>query len=356
MMQSQVVFALMDIDGNGSLSPREFAHGMRKIEKHLDGLREHGRRWHAKRTDGKPWQGPRMSGRPGSRGPMAGKPSPKAGKPCPVAKAGKPSRKPGPRGPEARKAQMKRMMIAKLAEQARYSFKKTDANNDGKLTANEVPESRREGFKKLLERADKNDNDALDGEEARAAFGHMMRRVGQSDHPGVATARVMFMFADVNADGKVSADEVPEDRRARFTRMISYADKDGDKALSREEAKAMVEKMRERAKAWRERMAKKRKEAGKSGSPCATCPKRGDCPKAKACPRTPGDKKADAKKADAKKADAKKAKLKKEAAAEKAKAAKKAQAAKKADAKKAKPDKSEKKADAKKAKAKKDAK
>lgn len=47
----------------------------------------------------------------------------------------------------------------------------------------------------------------------------------------------MFKRADANKDGKVSLDEVPAERRELFKRLLDRADKDGDKALSVEEAR-----------------------------------------------------------------------------------------------------------------------
>lgn len=46
-----------------------------------------------------------------------------------------------------------------------------------------------------------------------------------------------FKRADVDNDGKVTPDEVPAERREQFKRFLARADKDGDKALSAEEAR-----------------------------------------------------------------------------------------------------------------------
>jgi hypothetical protein len=53
-------------------------------------------------------------------------------------------------------------------------------------------------------------------------------------------AAEMFKRADANKDGKVSLDEVPSERRELFKRLLDRADKDGDKALSVEEARRLA--------------------------------------------------------------------------------------------------------------------
>ena len=78
--------------------------------------------------------------------------------------------------------------------------------------------------------------------------------------------RKMFERADANKDGKVELAEVPEERRERFERLLARADKDGDSALSVEEAraaaKARAAKAREKgpgAKGWHGEKMKPRK-------------------------------------------------------------------------------------------------
>ncbi|HIQ23249.1 MAG TPA: hypothetical protein EYH34_18650, partial [Planctomycetes bacterium] len=48
-------------------------------------------------------------------------------------------------------------------------LKRADSNHDGKLTLDEVPAERREGFKKILQRADRDGDGALSVQEARRA-------------------------------------------------------------------------------------------------------------------------------------------------------------------------------------------
>ena len=87
---------------------------------------------------------------------------------------------------------------------------------------------------------------------------------GAHHRPG-EHGRKMFERADANQDGKVELAEVPEERRERFERLLARADKDGDNALSIEEAKAarprgpMAGGRGREAKAWHGEKMKPRK-------------------------------------------------------------------------------------------------
>ncbi|HTM56745.1 MAG TPA: hypothetical protein VL175_22120 [Pirellulales bacterium] len=115
-------------------------------------------------------------------------------------------------------------------------FRRLDANRDGKITPDEIPEPRRERFKQLLARADRDGDGALDQQEfirgTRMAPGVLTgdNQVGSQPDP----AR-LFRRMDRNSDGKLTADEVPEERRAFVERLIRRADKDGDGLLTLEE-------------------------------------------------------------------------------------------------------------------------
>ena len=56
----------------------------------------------------------------------------------------------------------------------------------------------------------------------------------------------MFEYLDRNVDGKLTADEVPSERKAMFERAVQFGDRDGDGALSEEEFTKVVT-------AWRKR-------------------------------------------------------------------------------------------------------
>jgi len=115
-------------------------------------------------------------------------------------------------------------------------FRRLDANRDGKITPDEVPEPRRERFKQLLARADRDGDGALDQREfirgTRMAPGGL---TGDNQGGAQPDPARLFRRMDRNSDGKLTADEVPEERRAFVERLIRRADKDGDGALTLEE-------------------------------------------------------------------------------------------------------------------------
>ena len=115
-------------------------------------------------------------------------------------------------------------------------FQRLDANGDGKLTLDEVPEERKERFKPLFARGDKNGDGALDRAEFRDAFAAPPDAPAGGPPEGRGgDAKRFFSRLDKNSDGKITADEVPEERRAFVERLIRRGDKDGDLALSLEE-------------------------------------------------------------------------------------------------------------------------
>ncbi len=120
-----------------------------------------------------------------------------------------------------------------------------DADQDGKVTKEELPER----FQRVLDRADANDDGAIDREEAEklaAAMGRFQRqgpegRPGGPPRPGDIIERVMRF--DRNDDGKVTDDEMPEPMRER---LLDRADADGDGAVDKEELEKMAEEIRSR--------------------------------------------------------------------------------------------------------------
>jgi Ca2+-binding EF-hand superfamily protein len=157
-------------------------------------------------------------------------------------------------------------------------FKHLDKNGDGKITADEVPEERREMFQKLLEKGDKNGDKALSKEEFIEAFRALGNR-GADGPPGNGPAgnrrpegrerpegrpgrEALFKRWDKNGDGKVTADEVPEQARGLFQRMLERFDKNGDKALSKEEFDEAIKARDERGAG--KRPEGRRAEAGDS--------------------------------------------------------------------------------------------
>lgn len=115
-------------------------------------------------------------------------------------------------------------------------FVRLDANKDGKVVLDEIPEERRERFSRLLAMADKDGDGALSLEEfTRNAPGGAPDAGAPQRRPDPSQ---MMQRMDRNGDGKVTADEIPEQRRPMVERLIERGDKDGDGALSLEELTA----------------------------------------------------------------------------------------------------------------------
>ena len=108
-----------------------------------------------------------------------------------------------------------------------------DRNGDGKVTADEIPEERREGFGRMLEFADANSDGALSQEE----FAKVRERFAgpSSDRPAAAANRTeqgkageaIFRALDKNGDGKLSADEI-----AHAADSLVALDKNGDGSIT----------------------------------------------------------------------------------------------------------------------------
>jgi Ca2+-binding EF-hand superfamily protein len=113
-------------------------------------------------------------------------------------------------------------------------FAQLDLNKDGQLTADEIPADRKRLFERLVRVADKNKDDKLDAEEFAAGLAPRERTVNPEGAEGRTPERI-FKRLDANGDGKVTLDEVPDERREGFKLLIARGDKDGDGALSKEE-------------------------------------------------------------------------------------------------------------------------
>lgn len=134
----------------------------------------------------------------------------------------RPPMPPGPqmgfRGPMPDRAAAMRGMF----EKGKELFGRVDANKDGKIEASEVPSEHRERFEKLLEKADKDGDKAVSGDEAKQAVGAFMERVrkaaaertrgergGRADRDGRDRPKDVKR-GDKSVEAKKPADEKPE--------------------------------------------------------------------------------------------------------------------------------------------------
>ncbi len=111
-----------------------------------------------------------------------------------------------------------------------------DKNKDGKLTPDEAPDRMKEHFSKI----DQNADGVIDAKELELALG-ALRQMGASADPRFLDR--MFSERDANKDGKLTASEVPEERREMFTRILKSTGKDPEAGLTKEEMAKFIEKM-----------------------------------------------------------------------------------------------------------------
>lgn len=120
-------------------------------------------------------------------------------------------------------------------------FAKLDANRDGKIAADEVPEAQRSLFDRLVRNSDANGDKQLSKAEFEAglkpadepkqplAGGGIPGRRGGA--PQGVDPRQQFQRLDANKDGKLSKDELPERMQQNFARL----DANSDGSISAEE-------------------------------------------------------------------------------------------------------------------------
>jgi len=94
---------------------------------------------------------------------------------------------------------------------ARQRFERLDANKDGKLSKDELPEPLQQAFARL----DANSDGSISAEELARGGMAVIQRVGGLPSPEQLAAD--FDRLDANKDGKLTKDEVPEERRLMRT-------------------------------------------------------------------------------------------------------------------------------------------
>ena len=126
-----------------------------------------------------------------------------------------------------------------------------DKNGDGRLTLDEVDER----TARMLQRADQNNDQAIDRNELSTAIDQMRQRFGGGGFGGPggggfggpgggrggddATQRIMSL--DKDGDGKISVDEAPESEQVRG--MLRQADANGDGAVDASEIEQFSRRM-----------------------------------------------------------------------------------------------------------------
>ena len=120
-------------------------------------------------------------------------------------------------------------------------LKRLDKNEDGKIDKEEAPP----GIKQNFDRLDDNKDGAIDADELGKMAGILggrrpdgapgTGRPPEGGAPSGKAAEEMFDRQDANSDGKLTKDEIPEERRPGFERMLERFDTDGDGSISKEQ-------------------------------------------------------------------------------------------------------------------------
>jgi len=126
-------------------------------------------------------------------------------------------------------------------------FKRFDANEDGKVSLQEIPAGRKE----MLGKVDANSDGSIDREEFRIAMAKRNQQKNDAPRPkkgkGVAISRIAeaIMQLDGNADGRLNADEVAPRLKSKFSDL----DKNGDGYLDKREVKKQVKRRMQQERA-----------------------------------------------------------------------------------------------------------
>ena len=130
-------------------------------------------------------------------------------------------------------------MLSRLGRQdrprnGRELFGRLDANQDGKVVLDEVPDEHREKFEQALARADEDEDQALSQREFMRHFGRMDRRrrptTDSPRRPPTRPGSRLMKALDTDSDGQLSADEI-----ATAGASLSALDRDGDGRIARRE-------------------------------------------------------------------------------------------------------------------------
>ncbi len=129
-----------------------------------------------------------------------------------------------------------------LIAKAGKIFEKQDANSDGKLTIDEIPEDRRKEFQKALDKFDTDNDGGLNLAQFKQAIAALPKpNPKKPQTPSIAAVVKRLKQADQNNDGKLSKEEAPERIKQNFDRI----DANGDGQLDREELEKMIRRFQQ---------------------------------------------------------------------------------------------------------------
>lgn len=136
--------------------------------------------------------------------------------------------------------------LAAEGESSAELFDKLDANKDGQITAEEVPEEHRAHLERLLRKGDKDENKSLSKDEWEAA--HKPEAEPEIGGPpgkeGRPNPGQMFERMDANKDGKLQKSEIPAEAPPKIREMLDKVfEASGKDELSRDELLSSMGKM-----------------------------------------------------------------------------------------------------------------
>lgn len=99
-------------------------------------------------------------------------------------------------------------------------FGKLDQNQDGRIMADEIPESQLSFFRRALRVADRNEDGKLTSEELTVALTDPKPIQLPGTNLGNRMAGLDFKQFDKNGDGKLTIDEVPAPAKERFQQLF----------------------------------------------------------------------------------------------------------------------------------------
>lgn len=133
-------------------------------------------------------------------------------------------------------------------------FKQIDANGDGQIVSDEVPQDRRQMFERLLRRGDANSDGKLSLEEFTKALTDERPQAPPGGQAGDGGERFrqfleadpdeIFKRFDKNGNRKIEFTELPDQGEGRMSQFLATYDADRDKAFTPDEFRKGHEMLR----------------------------------------------------------------------------------------------------------------